>query len=120
MRPMPLRVLVFAALVGIFGAAKRRTDFVFEGVGSGVNFTPVDGIAKHDIFAISRNPMYVAMPLFAVGAAVLFDSKWTLSAPILTVLYLQYFVIPVEEKFLAEKFGADYTAYCETTPRWLF
>jgi protein-S-isoprenylcysteine O-methyltransferase Ste14 len=34
-------------------------------------------------------------------------------------MYLEFWVIPVEELYLIDRFGTDYEDYCSKTSRWL-
>jgi protein-S-isoprenylcysteine O-methyltransferase Ste14 len=91
-----------------------------EEVKSGVRFTPVHGIATSGrIYSQSRNPLYVLL-LWIMGAwAVLVNSTWFLGAMAVMWAYFQYWVIPVEERFLTQRFGPEYQEYCHQTPQWL-
>ena len=70
-------------------------------------------------YRFSRNPIYLGFAVTYLGLAVAMDS-WVallLLAPCLAVV--DRFVIQREERYLASKFGAAYTAYCATVRRWL-
>ena len=89
-------------------------------VGSGVAFTPVGGLATEGIFSMTRNPLYVgvlfvAMPLLAC----IFDNAWILIVMAPMWIWLSRVVIPAEESFLTQHYGAAYTAYLESVPRWV-
>ncbi|NLF05365.1 MAG: isoprenylcysteine carboxylmethyltransferase family protein [Actinomycetales bacterium] len=69
--------------------------------------------------AVSRNPMYTGL-LGALTARALSRGSALALAPVVAVAYLlETRQIPAEEKVLTERFGAEYEAYRESTPRWL-
>jgi protein-S-isoprenylcysteine O-methyltransferase Ste14 len=65
-----------------------------------------------------RNPLYwgtffIGMSIAAFLQSLVFAA--TLMIPV--VLYVRG-VVPAEERLMFAKFGADYAAFCRTTPRW--
>ena len=71
------------------------------------------------VYRITRNPMYVGMLLVLLGwATYLGNGAAYLLAP-LFVFYIGRFQIVPEERMLADKFGADFAAYCARVRRWL-
>ena len=116
---MPVRVVLFGAAVASLVNIKGIVDGQFDAVGSGVDFTHVGGISTTGIFAISRNPLYVALCVLMPAAAVLFDNKHVLVMALALPLYLHCIVVPAEEAFLGRKFGGEYAAYMQATPRWV-
>lgn len=76
-------------------------------------------IVDQGIFAVSRNPMYLAMCLGLFSEALLLGQVVTLPVPLLFALYLHRFQILPEERRLAEQFGQDYQAYLKRVRRWL-
>jgi protein-S-isoprenylcysteine O-methyltransferase Ste14 len=62
-----------------------------------------------------RHPLYCSSILFALGVCLIAGS-WTavfLSVSVFLVCYLP--VLRAEEQFLAERFGAEWDAYCQQT-----
>ena len=76
-------------------------------------------LATHGPYAYVRNPLYLGNFLLTVGATFISKLLWMI--PVVVVLFLvQYIPIVLwEESILAEKFGADYVAYCQHVPRWI-
>ncbi len=74
----------------------------------------VDGVYRY-----TRNPMYLGLLLVLLGFAVYLAALYSLSGPLLFVLYLSYFQIKPEEMMLQQKFGEAYTQYCQRVRRWL-
>lgn len=71
------------------------------------------------IYRYTRNPMYLGLLLVLLGYAVYLAALYSLSGPVVFVLYLSAFQIRPEENILREKFGADFIAYCQRVRRWL-
>ncbi len=69
-------------------------------------------------YALSRNPIYTAMVLFAMGFALALGSVYGL-LPVIGLFFLlrQRFVEP-EEQLLREAFGAEAEDYIAKTRRW--
>ncbi|MBU2112947.1 MAG: isoprenylcysteine carboxylmethyltransferase family protein [Gammaproteobacteria bacterium] len=71
------------------------------------------------IYRYSRNPMYVGFLLLLMAWAFYLTSAAALALLPLFVLYMNRFQIVPEERFLLQKFGADYHAYTKQVRRWL-
>jgi protein-S-isoprenylcysteine O-methyltransferase Ste14 len=71
------------------------------------------------IYRYSRNPMYVGFLLLLTAWACYLMSAAALILLPLFVLYMNRFQIVPEERYLKQKFGADYQAYTEQVRRWL-
>ena len=68
---------------------------------------------------LSRNPMYVGLILAYVGEAGILRQVWPMLLLPLIVAYLNWVVIPVEERKLMEVFGEEYKQYRARVRRWL-
>jgi protein-S-isoprenylcysteine O-methyltransferase Ste14 len=69
-------------------------------------------------YRFSRNPQYLGSCLYLAALVVLSGSH--LAAIGCVAVALWFLVAPfVEEPWLAERFGAEYEAYCRTVPRFL-
>ena len=71
------------------------------------------------IYRYSRNPMYVGFLLLLIAWAFYLSSAAALALLPLFVLYMNRFQIAPEERFLLQKFGAEYQAYLTRVRRWL-
>lgn len=89
--------------------------------------TTVDPRAPHEatslvvrgVYKISRNPMYLGFLLVLIGWAIfLANSVAILLVPIF-VLYMNRFQIAPEERYMLEKFGAEYQSYTAQVRRWI-
>ena len=65
--------------------------------------------------AFTPNALARQLPMLAM----VFDCGWLMFAVAPMFVWLNKFVIPGEEAFLAREFGSAYEAYMETVPRWL-
>ena len=70
-------------------------------------------------YQFSRNPMYVGLTLAYLGEALLLRQIWPVILLPLTLAYLNWVVIPVEEGKLAEVFSTRYTVYRARVRRWI-
>jgi len=70
-------------------------------------------------YRFSRNPMYVGLVFAYLGEAGLLHQLWPVLLLPLTVAYLNWIVIPVEEARLKEVFALEYQAYCAKVRRWV-
>jgi protein-S-isoprenylcysteine O-methyltransferase Ste14 len=99
---------------------KNLSGKELEKAKSGIRFTPVHGLATSgEVYSRTRNPLYLVLVWIMTALAVLVNSTWFLLASLLVWSYLQFWVIPVEEHFLKERFGQTYMNYCNKTPRWV-
>ena len=80
---------------------------------------PTTVILQSGIFAYSRNPIYLAFCIAALGTGLLINSWWGLGVTPVLAYLLQRLVINREESYLEQKFGADYLAYKRRVRRWL-
>jgi protein-S-isoprenylcysteine O-methyltransferase Ste14 len=71
------------------------------------------------IYRFTRNPMYVGLLLILLGWGIFLANAWALAGLPVFALYITRFQIMPEERVLAEKFGAPYSAYCARVRRWL-
>jgi protein-S-isoprenylcysteine O-methyltransferase Ste14 len=70
-------------------------------------------------YRISRNPMYVGLVLAYLGEAGILRLVWPVLVLPLTLAYVNWIVVPVEEARLREVFGRDYREYCARVRRWV-
>ena len=82
-------------------------------------YQPVTLLVTNGPFRHSRNPIYVAMAGFYIGAAFLINAWWPvfLLAPLILIMHRG--VIIREEGYLTTKFGEAYLAYKSKVRRWL-
>ena len=63
--------------------------------------------------------MYVGLALAYLGEAGLLHQLWPVLLLPLTICYINWIVIPVEEARLNEVFALEYQAYCAKVRRWI-
>ena len=108
-------VLVVIA-VGLFVSSVRT----FKKAG-----TPVPGdmpttlIVRAGPYRFSRNPIYVAFTLLQIGVAAWVNSAAVLIMALPALSLMALVVIPREERYLEEKFPAEYLPYKREVRRWL-
>lgn len=80
---------------------------------------PTTAIISSGVYGFSRNPIYLAMTLLYLGAALLLDSMWVLILVVPVLFLIHFGVILREEKYLAAKFGEEYISYKMRVRRWI-
>jgi protein-S-isoprenylcysteine O-methyltransferase Ste14 len=87
--------------------------------------TPVPGnrpttvVVRAGPYRISRNPIYLAFSLLHLGVAAWVGSLWLLATLVASVTLVAAVVVPREERYLEERFGAAYLDYKASVRRWL-
>lgn len=111
-----LGVLLVVVAVALFSYAVET----FRAAG-----TPVPGnqptmlIVRTGPYRFSRNPIYVAFSILQLGIACWVDSVWLIATLVAAVRLMARVVIPMEERYLEGKFGAEYRDYRASVRRWL-
>jgi protein-S-isoprenylcysteine O-methyltransferase Ste14 len=82
-------------------------------------WTATPSIITSGIFRFTRNPMYLGMALTQAGVGLLLGFVWIVALTPLAMALVYGIAIRHEERYLAEKFGAEYIAYCRAVRRWL-
>lgn len=80
---------------------------------------PTTAIIRGGLYRHSRNPLYIGLSLFYVGAALLLNSLWALLLLAPALVVMSYGVIAREERYLERKFGREYLDYKAAVRRWL-
>ncbi|QAY69759.1 methyltransferase family protein [Xylanimonas protaetiae] len=70
-------------------------------------------------YRISRNPLYVGLLALYLGVSLLMPTVWGLVLFPVAVLLVSWGAIRPEERFLRDRFGAEYDAYARRVRRWL-
>lgn len=76
------------------------------------------GLITGGLYQFSRNPIYVGIMIFVVGALVVAPGPLTLISLVLSWLLIGQ-IIAAEEKFLETAFGDAYADYRSRVRRWL-
>jgi protein-S-isoprenylcysteine O-methyltransferase Ste14 len=83
----------------------------------GIDIDHPDRLITTGIFALSRNPIYVAFLLILIGQFVIF-SNWVLLVYIGAAIWLFHRQVLREEEFLAKHYGEEYSEYCQRVRRY--
>ena len=81
--------------------------------------TSTTAIVDSGPYARSRNPIYFAVIVLAVGVALLVNSGWGLALAAAAAAVLHFRVVGREEAYLSAKFGDEYRAYQSRVRRWV-
>ena len=69
-------------------------------------------------YRITRNPMYFGLTIAYLGEMGLLVEIAPIIPLLFVIAYVNWIVIPVEERQLREIFGEDYAYYSERVGRW--
>jgi len=109
-------LLPLAAGVGLILAADRQ----FKQFKTTVKpFEVSSALITAGVFRWSRNPMYLGMVLTVAGIAVFVGSATPWIVVVLIAVLLHRRFVLVEERMLAETFGAQFETYKRSVRRWL-
>lgn len=93
-------------------------DFI-RAQGTPMPIDPPKEMVARALYRYVRNPMYVAVLLVILGAAIFFGSGLLVIYGLAIFTAVHLFVILYEEPHLRRTFGAAYERYCQDVPRWL-
>ena len=79
-----------------------------------------DDLVSTGIFAHCRNPLYLGNLLIVLGLLVVHNNFWVYAIGLGFFLVSYSAIVIAEETYLQNKFGDEYTAYCNKTGRWSF
>ena len=94
-------------------------NFALIGRGTPAPFAAPRRLVTRGPYRFVRNPMYVGVGMFFVGAAVFYQSLLFLAYAFLFFVSSHAFIALYEEPSLRRTFGDEYTAYCGRVRRWL-
>jgi len=80
--------------------------------------SPSNLIITNNIYAYSRNPMYLGLLILQIGLGMLLSVIHITFFTLFTYVVLKYYVIIPEEKYLEGKFGEKYLNYKISVRRW--
>ena len=116
----PLRTIVGAIFLAYSVLVMGLAMLQMRKAGTNINVRkPTTAIVTDGIYRFTRNPMYLSMVLLMIAVSVLVSNIWIfILTPVFAVI-MQKGVIEQEERYLEEKFGAEYTNYKKSTRRWI-
>lgn len=107
--------------VGALGSAvliSTVISFYQRGKGTLAPWDPPTRLVVTGLYRSNRNPMYVGVVLIVLGWALGSGSLWNwLYAPMLWLAF-HLRVVYGEEQRMAEQFGAEWSRYRASVPRW--
>ena len=77
-------------------------------------------IIKTGIFAYCRNPMYLSFISFHFSMFLTFENVAYLLSAMGIFIWIDRYVIPIEERYLLEKFEDEYERYFQAVKKWMF
>jgi protein-S-isoprenylcysteine O-methyltransferase Ste14 len=78
-----------------------------------------NALVTNGVYAVTRNPMYLAMTAFALGGALWMERSVMLLAPLLMFAVANWVFIPFEEAKMRRQFGDAFDAYTKRVRRWI-
>jgi protein-S-isoprenylcysteine O-methyltransferase Ste14 len=108
------------ALLGLLGfAIMLRAWWLFRVVETPICPTSTAAILiTHDVYAVTRNPMYLGMLLMLLALALFTGNAGLFTAAVMYFVILNFFFCPFEEQRLRSTF-TDYASYESTVRRWI-
>lgn len=104
---------------GVFGFPAVRA---FRRAGTTIDPLRIDRASQlvtGGVYAITRNPMYVALALLLSAWAVWLGGAWVWAGPLALVFWLDRYQIRPEEHAMTTRFGDAYLRYRAKVRRWL-
>ncbi|MBP7722879.1 MAG: phospholipid methyltransferase [Alphaproteobacteria bacterium] len=78
-----------------------------------------DTLVKSGLFGVCRNPLYVGNMMVYIGVFILHGHPIVVATGIALYTFIYVAIIAAEEFYLRNKFGAEFSNYCNDVPRWL-
>jgi len=107
-------VMVFGFLIVLYCATQFRKNKTTIHPGH----TP-STLMTTGIYRLSRNPIYLAMAIILLGAALTTANLVTFLIPFIFIGIITELFIKPEERILAQEFGEPYAQYQHQTRRWI-
>ena len=104
----------FMAALGLFCAALVAFGTSWR---VGIDEDKPGDLVSHGIFALSRNPIFVCLDLYVLGAFLVNGSLIFLLFAALTMIGIHGQILQ-EERFLHSRYGSAYSNYCRQTGRY--
>jgi protein-S-isoprenylcysteine O-methyltransferase Ste14 len=118
----------FASVIAVGGAALIVTGIVFIVLARrelakhrqpSDPGRPTEQLVTTGVFSLSRNPLYLGGACFLAGIALAARLPWAFVSLVPAIFACHYILIRPEERYLAAKFGLEYTQYATSVRRWL-
>lgn len=116
-RHKPAGAIVIAAALALLFLSMGQ--FFFAGTQLLPNSPVNDKLVTGGVYAITRNPMYLALMILTLGVAMWVGQPLMYLSPLLTYLLADRVFVPFEEAKMRRQFGAAFDDYCRRVRRWL-
>lgn len=113
---IPVGIILIIIGIGLIVLARREFAYFSQPTDPG---HPTSQVVKTGVFAISRNPLYLASVTVFLGLSLALNMLWAVLMLLLSIILCLYVLIIPEEQYLAEKFGEEYKEYTASVHRWL-
>jgi protein-S-isoprenylcysteine O-methyltransferase Ste14 len=121
--PLPMHTnlpLVSAVTATLGFAVMIRAWWLFKQVGTAICPTSAaTSLVTHDVFSITRNPMYLGIFLMLLALAMVSGTAAFYGAAIAYFILMDRFFCLYEEQKSRAEFGNEYVAYVKQVRRWL-
>ncbi len=121
-RPVPGRWADVVGIVVIVAGIAIMPPVLWRFRRAGTTFDvrkPSSTLIVDGPYRFSRNPAYVALTLWYMGAGLILNNGWVLLLVLPLLAYMDRWVVPMEERHLEATFGQQYVHYKATVRRWL-
>ncbi len=117
---LPTRLILCLFLIGAGAFLVTRAFQTMRQAKTSPNpYQPAAVLVTEGPFRFTRNPVYLGMNLFYLGAGVLLNPFWSILLFPVLLLIMEFGVIHREEHYLEQRFGEDYLEYKASVRRWL-
>jgi protein-S-isoprenylcysteine O-methyltransferase Ste14 len=113
---IPIGIVLMIIGIGVIALARR--EFVHHSQPTDPGH-PTTRIIQTGVFAVSRNPLYLASIMTFLGIALALNILWGLITLLVSIVLCHYILIIPEERYLTAKFGKEYEEYAASVHRWL-
>jgi protein-S-isoprenylcysteine O-methyltransferase Ste14 len=118
LRQVLISIGIVLIITGVGVAVLARCEFVHHSQPTDPGH-PTTRIIQTGVFAVSRNPLYLASVMIFLGLTLALNMPWGLITLIASIILCHYVLIIPEERYLTAKFGKEYEDYAASVHRWL-
>jgi protein-S-isoprenylcysteine O-methyltransferase Ste14 len=104
---------------GVFGITSILSFVIARTTIDSVHVDKVSSFVTSGVYSITRNPMYLALFFVLLGWACILANILAVTVIPLSIFYMNYFQIILEEETLESKYGNEFIQYKTKVRRWL-
>jgi protein-S-isoprenylcysteine O-methyltransferase Ste14 len=119
---LPGKYAISSLLISISICVGLLAIYTFRAHKTTINPTTPEAtliIVNTGIYALSRNPMYLAMVFLLISVSFLCENLLSFIPIPLFIWFITRFQIKPEEEALTISFESEYTQYCKDVRRWI-